>query len=205
MVCLTHLSCRSALISTYTVVGSGPEVPWETPTTTVNTAGSHNFFLYKYYHCTTAWQKTLRLQLLLLLLLPGHSGCYCLCISAHRDKLSPHRRGRSFCYESKDGIPQNLYNIYRMVGTTMWERQQWGDFRRKSAKQNTDLNIKKRYRNIKKKLSKIRFNWIAMQTKSHNKTLLDGRKEGKVIASQGKRKLEESGDDDVAEWVHPGT
>lgn len=24
---VTHLSCRSALISTYTVVGSGPDVP----------------------------------------------------------------------------------------------------------------------------------------------------------------------------------
>lgn len=94
------------------------------------------------------------------------------------------------------GSLKNLYDIYKMAGPTMWERQQWDDFRRKSE---TQIKIKtKRHPNIRKRFLRLDSTRSTCKRKVTMK-LLEGRKEGKVIASQGNRKMEERGDDDVVE------
>lgn len=108
-VCWTHLSCRSALISTYTVVGSGPEVPWETATATVycSVTQSHNQQTETSPAATTSTSTSTSLLLL-----------QC---SQRQTRLKLRQQNR----------------IYRQtVRRAMRERQQWDDFRWKSAKQN---------------------------------------------------------------------
>lgn len=143
---MTHLSrveltCRAAALSYQQTQSWGRVLRCPKKHRQQQLLHSHVMFFF-YDYCSTVWPK-----LLPLLLLPGRGGCSC--ISAHRDK--------ALSLRAKMGSPKK-------PSTTWWGEQCGSDESGGMILEKTDsdkINVKRR-----KKLSRIRFYWVDVQTKS---------------------------------------